>query len=62
MVCERTKEEVLARELCIQHWYGMHTIDRNFFQANDVRGYVEANWPRFHNTAKRVLETLEKHK
>jgi|GEM_PF-5329674 len=54
-MCDRTKAEVLARELCIEH-YGA-----SIGEAKALRNRVEDNWTRWIPKSIEILEILEKH-
>ena len=55
-MCERTQEEVLARELTYIFYKGMGIKD-----ASEHRKIVEETWQNHTKQAKELLDTLEKH-
>jgi hypothetical protein len=62
-MCDRTKTEVLARELAIQRFIGFRqgTMEAKPFEGS-VETYVEQHWKMWENAAKDILEILEHHK
>lgn len=61
-MCDRTKSEVLARELCIEFWAGKHHEQTGFDRNGTLQEFVETNWENWLNRAKRIVNILDKHK
>lgn len=61
-MCERTKVEVLARELSIEYWHGNVSGGGLNTNYTNVKDYVENNWHLRTEVAAELLETLEKHR
>lgn len=59
-MCDRTKAEVLARELAIQRFIGFRqgTMEATPFEGS-VETYVEKHWKKWEGAAKEILDSLE---
>lgn len=64
-MCDRTKAEVLARELAVQYWLGkLSECDGKprYTNYTSMRDFCENTYTNFMDDANKILETLEKHK
>lgn len=68
-MCDRTKVEVLARELALEYYNGFRMTEhrhpeteRLIIGKETIRDAVERNWSIWEPTAKRILENLGEHK
>lgn len=62
-MCDRTKSEILARELCIEFWAGQDNIDRvRGNRTENLNSFVESNWHKWLEHSNRVILMLDKHK
>lgn len=57
-MCDRSKEEVLARELAMQYWLGNKN---NIKVTGKVYAFAEDTWEDFSLTAKFILKNLDQH-
>lgn len=62
-MCDRSKVEVLARELCIEYWRGKrdHSDEPLDLRFENVRDYTEQNWKKWEGHALSLVQTLEEH-
>ena len=58
-MCERSKSEILARELCILNYIALKSVG---YSNTAMPEYVERDWKLYLFRANRILETLENHK
>lgn len=59
-MCDRTKTEILARELCIEYYLG---LSRNATDMKYTREeFIDKYWSSWKAQANRVLDILPKHK
>lgn len=58
-MCDRNKQEILARELCILWWKCKHQC--GVTTPATLPQYVDANWQGFMPTADEILELLDNH-
>lgn len=58
-MCDRSKVEILARELCIERYAGMKASDN---VVTDIETFTDKFWKRWEKQSIQLLETLEKHK
>ena len=58
-MCERSKTEILARELCMVNYTALKSVGYSTLTMSD---YVDKRWKLFLYRSNRILETLEKHK
>jgi hypothetical protein len=54
-MCDRTQEEVLAREFAFEYYSGTS------FAGQHPGELADKHWPKWKATAKRSLDILEKH-
>ena len=59
-MCDRNKQEVLARELCILYWQAQNA-EYSHLQKEPLRDYVETRWPNFIARADELLDMIGKH-
>jgi len=57
-MCDRSKVEILARELCIEFYAGKKTVTNDL---PSISTFTDSNWREWENIAITLLETLEKH-
>jgi hypothetical protein len=61
-MCDRSKTEVLARELAIEFASGFRVGTREAAPCEiSIEDMVEQSYPRYLDAAHRLIETLEKH-
>jgi len=61
-MCDRTKVEVLARELSIEYRSGKLSEGTRYTNYTNGKDFTENNWKRWKKTAQKLLIILEKHK
>lgn len=61
-MCDRTKSEVLARELCIQYYVvSRWDIKSPENRRDNLKSFVESNWNKWLDHSKRVINLLDNH-
>jgi len=59
-MCDRNKQEIMARELCILQWQ-VQNYRFSHLQKDPIREYVDTHWEKFITRADEILEMLSNH-
>ena len=62
-MCDRSKVEVLARELCIEYLAGLRKATRDTAEVHQLStsDYVEKWWKHWEAHATKLIEVLDDH-
>lgn len=64
-MCDRTKAEVLARELAAQYWLGKlsecEEDEPRYTNYSTLESFCEGTYKNFMKDAERIIKVLDKH-